>query len=434
MEFDFMKHFRNVKLEESPGFEFRTHYEQGSAFFTFGSLGERIKGIIDEYAKKRRLDRRSFLKTASGFAAAMLAVNKVSGMKFFEVSEAEAIDEAAAAEYSTGSEFIIDMHTHVGWRKAGFTKENTTERGMWFVKLLDDLGKSMGLPNGLRDMDVDGFGRLLYKESDTAMAIVNMFGFREDYGGMDMNPIEEVAEARNRWPNRTILLGGGLTINQGMSETLERLDHFIKDLKISGLKLYTFDSTPKKGWWFDDEKAYPLWEKCQKEGIKVIGCHKGIPFGQFMARYSHAEDLDRVADDFLDINWVAFHSGWPYHHEIAALKAFKPQRTNLWCELGSTFAATVTNRPIECAHILGTLIRDLGADRVLWGTDSPLWGKAQWQIEAFRKFQIPDQLAEGYGYPKLTDEIKRKILGENCAKLFGINIEEKRKEIKLREA
>jgi hypothetical protein len=146
MEFDFMKHFRNVKLEESPGFEFRTHYEQGSAFFTFGSLGERIKGIIDEYAKKRRLDRRSFLKTASGFAAAMLAVNKVSGMKFFEVSEAEAIDEAAAAEYSTGSEFIIDMHTHVGWRKAGFTKENTTERGMWFVKLLDDLGNLWGYP------------------------------------------------------------------------------------------------------------------------------------------------------------------------------------------------------------------------------------------------------------------------------------------------
>jgi uncharacterized protein len=161
-----------------------------------------------------------------------------------------------------------------------------------------------------------------------------------------MNPIEEVAEARSRWPERTILLGGGLTPNQGSSQTLERLDYFAKDMKIRGLKLYTFDSTVHKGWWFDDEKqAYPIWERCRQLGVKNIGCHKGIPFGQFMARYAHPEDFDRVADDFLDLNWIAFHSAWPYHQELAALKSFKPQRKNLYSELGSVFAATVTNRP-----------------------------------------------------------------------------------------
>jgi len=46
----------------------------------------------------------------------------------------------------------------------------------------------------------------------------------------------------------------------------------------------------------------------------------------------------------------------------------------------------------------------------MWGTDSCLWGNPQWQIDAFRKFQIPDQLVEGYGYPKLTPEIKAKGL------------------------
>ena len=68
---------------------------------------------------------------------------------------------------------------------------------------------------------------------------------------------------------------------------------YVEQYKISGLKLYTFDSTKKKGWWFDDEKlAYPIWEKCRKLGVKNIGCHKGIPFGQFYARYAHAEDFD----------------------------------------------------------------------------------------------------------------------------------------------
>jgi uncharacterized protein len=432
MEFNFLSQFRNVDVGL---LRFENPYEQGTAFFTESQLGERLLDPIDECARKRRLSRRTFLKTASGFAAALYAVNKVTGLRLFEVSEAAAVDEDAAREALAGTEFIIDAHTHVAWRQAGFTKDNTTERGMWFVDLLDTLGKTMGLKNGIRDMDVEGYGRTLYQESDTAMALVNPFGFREDYGGHDMNPIEEVAGARARWPERTILLGGGLTPNQGLSQTLERLDYFAKDMKIQGLKLYTFDSTVQKGWWFDDEKlAYPIWEHCRQLGIKNIGCHKGIPFGQFMARYAHPEDFDRVADDFLDLNWIAFHSAWPYHQELAALKSFKPQRHNLYCELGSVFAATVTNRPLECAHVLGTLLRDLGPDSILWGTDSPLWGVAQWQIDAFRKFQIPDQLVEGHGYPQLTEDIKRKIFGQNAARLWGINAEEKKAQIQLRKA
>jgi len=432
MEFNFLTLFRNVDVGL---LNFKNHYEQGVTFFTAGHLGEHLLGPIDDCARKRRLPRRTFLKTASGFAAALFAVNKVTGLRLFDVSEAAAVDEAAAREAFAGTEFIIDAHTHVAWRKAGFTKDNTTERGMWFVDQLDTLGKTMGLQNGIRDMDVEGFGRTLYKESDTAMAIVNPFGFREDYGGHDMNPIEEVAQTRARWPERTILLGGGLTPNQGLAQTLERLDYFVQDMKIRGLKLYTFDSTVQKGWWFDDEKlAYPIWERCRKLGVKNIGCHKGIPFGQFMARYAHPGDFDRVADDFLDLNWIAFHSAWPYHQELAALKSFKPQRKNLFCELGSVFAATVTNRPLECAHILGTLLRDIGADYMLWGTDTPLWGIAQWQIEAFRKFRIPDQLVEGHGYPQLTDEVKQKIFGHNAARLWGINIDEKKRQIQLRKA
>jgi len=358
----------------------------------------------------------------------MLAVNKITGSRFFDVTEAAAAEPTAAKEImitrKPGADFIVDAHTHICWRKDGYIPGvNTTERGMWFVNLLDDLGKSMGLPNGTKDMTVENFGKLILEESDTSVAIFNPFGFREDYGGKDMIPIEEQAEVKQRWPDRTVMLGGGLTPNQGLEETLDRLQMFVESYKISGLKLYTFDSTPARGWWFDDQKkAYPIWEKCRKLGVKNIGCHKGIPFGQFMARYAHPEDLDAAADDFRDLNFIAYHSAWPYHQELAALgkKGFKPHRDNLYCEIGSTFAATVTNRPLECAHVLGTLLRDLGEDYVMWGTDSCLWGNPQWQIEAFRKFQIPDQLVEGYGYPKLTPEIKAKVFGLNAARIWNL--------------
>ncbi len=423
MEFNFLNRFKGFGDE---GVDLASPHQGGTAFIRTGDHGRAVSQRMEDMAEKSELPRREFFKSALGFAGAMLAVNEVTGMNFFNVSKAEAQELAALDEVrenlkgKTG--FVVDQHTHICRRDDGYKLGvNMTERGKWFVDLLDGLGKSMGLENGTEDMNVENFGKLLLDGSDTDVAIYNPFGFREDYGGKDMVPIDEQVEVRNRWPARSIMLAGGLTPNQGVSETLERLDMYVKDFQATGLKLYTFDSTPQKGWWFDDqERAYPMWEKCRELGIKNIGCHKGIPFGQFMARYAHVEDFDRVCDDFLDLNFIAFHSAWPYHAELGALKGFKPQRSNLYCELGSTFAATVTARPVECAHVLGTLIRDLGEDYVMWGTDSLLWGNPQWQIDAFRRFQIPDELVDGHGYPRLTDEIKEKVLGRNAARLWEL--------------
>jgi hypothetical protein len=40
---------------------------------------------------------------------------------------------------------------------------------------------------------------------------------------------------------------------------------------------------------------------------------------------------------------------------------------------------------------------------------------------AFRAFQISAELQERHGYPALTDELKRKVLGLNAARLFGLD-------------
>jgi hypothetical protein len=424
MEFNILNHFKG--LEDMPTDPLKAD-EIGTSLFMTGNMGPRISKKMDEKAKAAGMSRRGFMKSSLGFSAAMLAANEVTGMKFFEVGTAEAADVDAKKEAiqlaRASSDFIVDVHTHVCTRPGHYQLGvNTSERGMWFVDLLDGLGKAFGMVNGTRDMNVANYGKLILQESDTTVGVFNPFGFREHYGGQDMIPIEYQVGVRDNWPESTIMLAGGLTPNQGLSETLDRLRMYVDDYNVSGLKLYTFDATPQKGWWFDDEKlAYPIWEECRKLGIKNIGCHKGIPFGQFYARYAHAEDFDATADDFLDLNFIAYHSAWPYHAELAALNGFKPQRKNLYCEVGSTFAATVTSRPLECAHVLGTLLRDIGPDYVLWGTDSLLWGNPQWQIEAFRKFQIPDELVEGHGYPKITPEIRRKVFGENAARLWNID-------------
>jgi uncharacterized protein len=41
-------------------------------------------------------------------------------------------------------------------------------------------------------------------------------------------------------------------------------------------------------------------------------------------------------------------------------------------------------------------------------------------------FQIPEDLCADYGYPPLTDQAKRKILGENLLRLHGLDVAEVR--------
>src|SRR5216117_1912681 len=77
MEFNVFEYFKRYK-RTTPGP--RTPEEQGTSFFLAGHMGERISEHVDVYAAKAGMSRRNFLGTASGFAAAMLAVNQITGM------------------------------------------------------------------------------------------------------------------------------------------------------------------------------------------------------------------------------------------------------------------------------------------------------------------------------------------------------------------
>ncbi|PYM37435.1 MAG: amidohydrolase, partial [Candidatus Rokuibacteriota bacterium] len=62
----------------------------------------RIKELADTHGPRQGLDRRRFLQTASGMAAAFLAMNKVFG-NLFDVSEAEAANPDVAAARADAS-------------------------------------------------------------------------------------------------------------------------------------------------------------------------------------------------------------------------------------------------------------------------------------------------------------------------------------------
>jgi hypothetical protein len=91
----------------------------------------------------------------------------------------------------------------------------------------------------------------------------------------------------------------------------------------------------------------------------------------------------------------------------------------VYAELGSTWWY-VMRSPTQAAHVLGKLLKYVGEDNLLWGTDCLFYGSPQDQIQAMRAFRISPEFQERYGYPELTRRIKDKILGLNGARLYGV--------------
>jgi uncharacterized protein len=99
---------------------------------------------------------------------------------------------------------------------------------------------------------------------------------------------------------------------------------------------------------------------------------------------------------------------------------------NVYGELGTTFATSAVANPRFAAAIVGTMLNGMGSDRVVWGTDSVWYGSPQWQIEAMRRLEIPEDMMKKQGWKVSLggddSAIKRQIFGTNSADLYNYNI------------
>ena len=201
--------------------------------------------------------------------------------------------------------------------------------------------------------------------------------------------------------------------------------------------MYTAWSPTGQGFGLDDPAiGLPVVQHAHDLGVKVFCAHKGLPLVNFDASHNGPDDIVAVSRLFPDMQFVVFHGAWDADHRrgrtcrparigidtlLAALDRHQvPPNDNVWADLGTVWRQLLT-RPTEAAHAIGKLLSRVGTDRVLWGTDSVWYGSPQPQIAAFRAFDISAEAQERYGYPALTDELKRKVFGLNAAALFGID-------------
>ena len=77
-------------------------------------------------------------------------------------------------------------------------------------------------------------------------------------------------------------------------------------------------------------------------------------------------------------------------------------------------------RPRFFAKVMGELLFWVGEDKMLFGADYAIW-EPKWQVEGFVDWTMPE--AEEFSdYPRLGVEGKKKILGLNAAKLYGVEV------------
>jgi predicted TIM-barrel fold metal-dependent hydrolase len=419
---------------------------------------ERVtRELVEKTAARRGLTRRDFLKTTGGMAAALLAMNHAFG-RFFNIGEIELFETTAFAEQQGNPYFIFDVQTHYVSSHYDPSDAESSRKGAVSKQALLSLRKHIrevglnpklaGDRGTLDDLSWKNFVKEVFFDSETTVGLISTPP--GPYPQEAVVPPKEMAHIRdeiNRLAGSQRMLAHGLATPQLGAADLEFMAMQAETLKIDAWKCYT-GSCPKgfdRGWRMDDERvAYPMLEQARKLNVKRICVHKGLPLGP-VPDYNHPRDLIKAAKDFPDLDFLVYHSGLrgvasidqifaktgeiPWTTEFCRMKDAEPSTSNIYMELGSTFAQLVTTYPLICAHLLGQIIRSFGIDHVLWGTDSIWYGTPQWQIEAFRRFEIPQELIEKHQYQPLTRRVKERVFGLNSAKVFGIDVKAKRREI-----
>ena len=340
---------------------------------------------------------------------------------------------------------------------------------------LPNLNENFHLAQYMKDVYLDSQVTVAIMTNNNSAAIPGEGGSRpprnvEESEAFEILTAEQTMATRD-WVNKiagsTRMLGHG-QLYTGVGN-LWYIEKQIEQYRPDSWKGYNIAAAAKvdfdpmsdmRRWTLDDpEVAYPTYELIDRyarkdhgrilkkhPGFMNLSIHKGLSTNAVGSQptLGHPIDIPRAAADWPQFNFIIYHScikpafwvlnalnevnsgvqreGVPDISWVTEMAVLAAPYKNVYAEIGTTFASTVITFPTVCAHILGQLLKFMGEDRVVFGSDAVWYGSPQWQIEALWRFQIPEDMRRRYGYPKLTPAIKRKILGLNSARLYKLPV------------
>ena len=414
---------------------------------------DRIKELADENAKYLGMSRRQFLQTSCGMATAFLAMSQVYGTDAFRVSEAEAREPDMMLERANAlsGQFIFDDQTH--FLRDDFAHEAILGLGEFAAEHWNPKLKEEGL--SLTRYKFENYIRELWYSSDTKMALLSGAPFDDpSWWLLSNDQIINARESVNKFAGSRRLLGHSV-ITPSQDGWMDEVDRAIEVLKPDSWKSYTIGdplSPSKYPWRLDDEELmYPFYEKAIKAGITTICTHKGLLPPDYeesfkgVWEYATAWDVGKAAKDWPEMNFVIYHAAlrpflelpdqaWAEFEATGEIKwasdlARIPEEfgvTNVYGEIGSTFANSAVAHPRFCAAFISTLVKGLGVDHVVWGSDTVWYGSPQWQIEAMRRLEVPDDMQSKYNLPALggaNSLTKQAIFGLNSSRIYDLTMD-----------
>jgi predicted TIM-barrel fold metal-dependent hydrolase len=172
-------------------------------------------------------------------------------------------------------------------------------------------------------------------------------------------------------------------------ETYRQADEMLKTPKCVGIKLHP------------EEHLYNFADH-GRELFAFAAQHRAVVLVHSSEQRSLAGDYVRFANEFPEMKLILAHIGCGWDgdltHQVRAIQASR--HGNVWADTSS--ARSITPRLIEWA------VREVGPDRVLYGTDTPLYSTVMQRARI--------------DHADLPDEQKRLILRENAVRLFGLEV------------
>ncbi len=403
----------------------------------------RARAAIDRLARGRAVSRRDLLRSAAASAAVLSALSACTNEKRASRGEAAAggtfsvpssvdtttssstttIDPAASSTVLDRDDLVVDVQLHFL-----DPARNTGDFGSGFPQAACGLGAKECFAQ-------DVFLDLVFGQSTTRVGVLSGLPMAGPDSPLAVDVMDHAREhlASLGGDQRLLLQAPVFPATGALQKALDGMTADVAAHPVAAWKTYTHAPNAYR---LDDDRGHALLAHAVALGRPILAVHKGIANEDPAAS---PVDVGPAAAAHPDATIVVYHSGWEGGVAEGAYEASLPPREqrgvnrllasldtagigpggNVYAELGSTWF-NLTRSLDDAAHVLGKLLLHLGPERILWGTDSIWYGSPQGQIDAFRAFTISTEFQERFGYPALTDETKRLILGGNATRLYGL--------------
>jgi predicted TIM-barrel fold metal-dependent hydrolase len=314
------------------------------------------------------------------------------------------VDEPLMAGERDGVTWQPDVGFRIGRHgRLEFTHGGEEYYLQWMPPTMEDMASSAEYI--VRQMDYVGVDRAVMQHD-------RVYGRLDDF----------MADCIQRYPDRLVALAQVEEWRAGEPDQLERLEHAVKDLGHSGLYFST------SGFFFkdfqisvNDPELEPLWRLVESLGIPVHWYAGTLQRPLAKVYLEELREFDRWAEAHPGVACVLTHGLNNIHYDVGKPDRFTAppeiiallKRPGWHMELMLHLMNADAEFPPHsagCREVVRILTEEVGADRLMWGSDMPCCERTVTYKQSMLLFHTQCDF--------LSDDERAAIMGDNLARLY----------------